>query len=75
MDTSLEKASLYVQNEDGNSKSSVDGLTTLADCLSNWPEIATGRDHSVGIYEWCEKFPLLSHSLMFLVVFVLCTYL
>ncbi|RCV42665.1 hypothetical protein SETIT_9G233700v2 [Setaria italica] len=51
MDTSLEKASLYLQNEDGNSKSSVDGLTTLADCLSNWPEIATGRDRSVGIYE------------------------
>ncbi|KAF8672677.1 hypothetical protein HU200_049372 [Digitaria exilis] len=51
MDTSLEKASLYLPNEDGNPKSSVDGLTTLADCLSNWPEIATGRDHSVGIYQ------------------------
>ncbi|CAL4925261.1 unnamed protein product [Urochloa decumbens] len=51
MDTSLERASLYLQNEDGNSKSSMDGLTTLADCLSNWPEIATGIDRSVGIYE------------------------
>ncbi|PVH31778.1 hypothetical protein PAHAL_9G230700 [Panicum hallii] len=51
IDTSLEKASLYLQNEDGNSKSTVDGLTTLADCLSDWPEIATGSDRSIGIYE------------------------
>lgn len=58
MDTSLEKASLYLQNEDGSSKSSVNGLTTLAD-MSNWPEIATGRDRSVGIYEWYEQVPLI----------------
>ncbi|KAL6643149.1 hypothetical protein ACP70R_021330 [Stipagrostis hirtigluma subsp. patula] len=48
MDTSLEKASLYFQSEDGNSKSSVDGLASLADCLSDWPEVAVGREHSIG---------------------------
>jgi len=73
IDTSLEKASLYLQNEDGNLKSTVDGLTTLADCLSDWPEIATGSDRSIGIYEWCEQFPSFSHSFMSLSIFVLYT--
>jgi len=75
IDTSLEKASLYLQNEDGNSKSTVDGLTTLADCLSDWTDIATGSDRSTGIYEWCEHFPSFSLFFMILSVFVMYTYL
>ncbi|GJN20773.1 hypothetical protein PR202_gb08191 [Eleusine coracana subsp. coracana] len=50
MDTSIEKASLYLQNEDGNSKSSADGFTSLAECLPDWPEVVTGRENSVGNY-------------------------
>ncbi|TVU30479.1 hypothetical protein EJB05_22106, partial [Eragrostis curvula] len=48
MDTSIEKASLYLQNEDRNSKNGVDGFTSLAECLSDWPEVVTGRANSVG---------------------------
>ncbi|XP_062201313.1 midasin-like isoform X2 [Phragmites australis] len=50
MDTSLEKASLYLQKEGCNSRNNVGGLTSLADCLSDWPEVVTGREHSIGSY-------------------------
>ncbi|KAJ1295332.1 hypothetical protein BS78_01G216000 [Paspalum vaginatum] len=51
VDTSLEKASLYVKNDDGNSKSSIDGLTTLADSCSGWQEVLTGGNRSIQSYE------------------------
>ena len=47
MDTSTEKASLYLQAEESNSNI---GVTSLADTLSSWPEVATGKVHSVGRY-------------------------
>jgi midasin len=50
MDTSVEKASLYLGNEDWNSKSSAVVLTSLAECLPDWPEVVTGQDNSVGNY-------------------------
>ncbi|KAL6842329.1 hypothetical protein ACP4OV_027756 [Aristida adscensionis] len=49
MDTSLEKASLYFQNEVGNSKRSAVELASLADCSSDWADAAMGREHSSGI--------------------------
>lgn len=72
MDTSIEKASLYLQNEDGDSKSSVDGFTSLTECLPDWPEI--GRENSVGSNAWCVIslfFPLF----FFWSVFALLTFL
>lgn len=79
--TSLEKASLYLHTEEGNSKTDVDGLTCLADTLSDWPEVAMEREHSIGSNIWCEHFfifPLFYvsrciffFSKMILVVFIL----
>jgi hypothetical protein len=45
MDTSLEKASLYLQTEDTNSNIDV---TYLADTLSDWPAVTMGKEHSIG---------------------------
>ncbi|WVZ59171.1 hypothetical protein U9M48_009362, partial [Paspalum notatum var. saurae] len=50
VDTSLEKASLYV-NDDGNLKSSIDGITTLTDSCSGWQEVLTGGNRSIRSYE------------------------
>ncbi|CAM0956904.1 unnamed protein product [Alopecurus aequalis] len=45
MDTSTEKASLYLQAEESNSNIDV---TSLAVTLSGWPEVAMGKEHNVG---------------------------
>ncbi|KAM0854821.1 hypothetical protein ACQ4PT_050200 [Festuca glaucescens] len=45
MDTSLEKASLYLQAEESNSNIDV---TYLADTLSDWPAVTMGKEHSIG---------------------------
>uniref|UniRef100_A0ACD5WZY3 Uncharacterized protein n=1 Tax=Avena sativa TaxID=4498 RepID=A0ACD5WZY3_AVESA len=45
MDTSLEKASLYLQAEESNFDIDV---TSLADTLSDWPAVTIGKDHSTG---------------------------
>ncbi|KAM3408334.1 hypothetical protein ACQJBY_001473 [Aegilops geniculata] len=44
-DTSLEKASLYLQTEEGNSN--ID-LTSLADTLLDWSEVTTGKEYNIG---------------------------
>uniref|UniRef100_A0ACD5ZCK1 Uncharacterized protein n=1 Tax=Avena sativa TaxID=4498 RepID=A0ACD5ZCK1_AVESA len=45
MDTSLEKASLYLQAEESNSNIDV---TSLADTLLEWPAVTMGKEHSIG---------------------------
>uniref|UniRef100_A0A0D9XKA7 Midasin n=1 Tax=Leersia perrieri TaxID=77586 RepID=A0A0D9XKA7_9ORYZ len=47
-DTSLEKASLYLQAEEVNFKIDADGLTCLSDSLLDCHEFAVGRHHSSG---------------------------
>jgi hypothetical protein len=47
---------LYLGNEDRNYKNSVVGFTLLAECLSDWPEVVTRRENSVGNYAWCVIF-------------------
>ena len=44
-DTSLEKASLYLQTEEGNSNIA---LTSLADTLLDWSEVTTGKEYNIG---------------------------
>jgi len=62
MDTSLEKASLYLQNDNRNSKSSIDGLTTLPECWLDCPDVVTGGNHSIGRY---EHFTFIFHCSLF----------
>jgi midasin len=45
MDTSLEKASLYLQTQETNSNIDV---TYLADTLSDWPAVTMGKEHTIG---------------------------
>lgn len=66
MDTSLEKASLYLQNDNENSKSSIDGLATLPECLLDWPDVVTVGNHSMGRY---EHFTFSFHCSLFLTAF------
>uniref|UniRef100_J3N351 Midasin n=1 Tax=Oryza brachyantha TaxID=4533 RepID=J3N351_ORYBR len=47
-DTSLEKASLYLQAVEVNCKIDADGLTSLSDSMPDWHEFAVGRQHSNG---------------------------
>ncbi|EEC67090.1 hypothetical protein OsI_33882 [Oryza sativa Indica Group] len=47
-DTSLEKASLYLQAEEVDCKTDADGLTCLADSLPDWHEFSVGRQHGSG---------------------------
>jgi hypothetical protein len=70
MDTSLEKASLYLQNDNGNSRSSIHGLT-MPECLLDWPDVATGGNHSIVRY---EHFTFIFHCSLFLTAFVLLTH-
>ncbi|KAI5016290.1 hypothetical protein ZWY2020_006141 [Hordeum vulgare] len=44
-DTSLEKASLYLQTEEGSSN--ID-LTSLADTLLDWSEVTAGKEYNIG---------------------------
>jgi hypothetical protein len=64
MDTSLEKASLYLQAEE--SISDID-VTSLVDTLSDWPAVTTGKEHSIGR---SVHFVVLMLA-MFLVAFIL----
>ncbi|KAL6841597.1 hypothetical protein ACP4OV_028536 [Aristida adscensionis] len=61
-DTSLEKASLYFQNQVGNSKRSVDGLASLADCFSDWAKAAMGENIALELMHVTKKWPVLLYG-------------
>jgi|JXWR01.1.fsa_nt_gb hypothetical protein len=72
-DTSLEKASLYLQAEEVDCKTDADGLTCLADSLPDWHEFSVGRQHGSGSNIWCEQIPLFPYFSVFLAALILLT--